>query len=620
MAVLIQKERSNRWLNLSVGLILIVLIAIELSTYFKPDTAAAREESRVAETVEAWLADQKQGGDGLRFWASHEAVELVQFHCVRSWKTVHIEPFDHALVRVDSLTEKGEPVSKLWKIYLGIERNGDRLITRIVDAADGSMPPAVLASRQESPLSREARRENEEAGKKLEELTRKVRDLEVENERKVHELEVENQRKLSRLGDSLDRAKQETDRRIEEQVGWIQRMADQNEKTKRELAAAKAQAGLSGNADPRSRFAGVTISGVGGVTILAMTIDGKRFVVAHATPGLRISGSDGVPQPPLRSRSAMRPVGLRGPAPRPDETEIESFFKREKAEDSYRGGNYKAAADIYTDLIASRPRARSAYLRRGDCYASLHDFDRAIDDFGTAIRLMPSDPRARLARSWAYLGKGEPEQALSDAAEALRLDPTLAEAHLIQAEVFARKGVPDRAAAARSDAMAAFYRRGVASIIKHDYGAGIADLQRVIREAPDRAEAHAWSGKARYLRSDFPGAIKDFDRVIALRPADKQGYNDRGMAYFHTRAYDAAIADLDRAIGLDPKFDEAYLNRGTVRLVVGDVERAASDFSIVIQLIPRKAAAYQLRSVAYDRMGWAQKAASDLRVAQSLSR
>jgi hypothetical protein len=346
MAVLIQKERSNRWLNLSVGLILIALIAIELSTYFKPDTAAAREGSRVAETVEAWLADQKQGGDGLRFWASHEAVEPVQFHCVRSWKTVHIEPFDHAVVRVDALTERGEPVSKLWKIDLGIERNGDRLITRIVDAADGSMPPAVLAVRHESPLSRKARDEKEEAGKKVEELSRKVRELEVENERKVreleaenerkvHELEVENQRKLSRLGDSLDRAKEETDRRIEEQVGWIQRMADQNEKTKRELAAAKAQAGLSGNADLRSSFAGVTISGVGGVTILSMTIDGKRFVLAQSTPGFRISGSDGVLQPPLRSRSPMRPVGLRGPAPMPDETEIESFFKRDKAEDSY---------------------------------------------------------------------------------------------------------------------------------------------------------------------------------------------------------------------------------------------------------------------------------------------
>ncbi len=315
----------------------------------------------------------------MRFWAYHEAVEPTRFHAVRSWKTIHIEPFDHALVRVDSLTEGGDPIAKLWKIYLGIGRDGDRLITRIVDAADESMPPPFLAKRQESPLSRKSRLEKEEAQKKLERLSRKIQELEVvterkrheleieterkghvqevETKRKRHELEVETQRKLARLRDSLDKEKREMAGRMDRQLEWMVRMAEQLDRTKRELAAAKGEAGTIRSAEP-------------------------RLVVAELRiPGLRIAVPDRV-----------RPLGDPGPAPTADASDYDDSFQ--KAEDSYREGNYQDAAGIYSDLIARDPKVRAAYLRRGDCYASLRDFDKAIVDFGMAIRLMPRDPRS----------------------------------------------------------------------------------------------------------------------------------------------------------------------------------------------------------------------------------
>ena len=100
----------------------------------------------MAGTIDAWLGEQQAGGDGLRFWVSSEVVEPTRFHGVRSWKTVHIEPFDYALVRVNSLTESGEPVSKLWKVCFGLGPDGTRPITRLVDAADESMPPSSWPS------------------------------------------------------------------------------------------------------------------------------------------------------------------------------------------------------------------------------------------------------------------------------------------------------------------------------------------------------------------------------------------------------------------------------------------------------------------------------------------
>jgi tetratricopeptide (TPR) repeat protein len=585
MRVLVQRERNSRWLNLTVLTILIAIIALDLSIFFKrdrPDSRSAAEEARVAGIIESWLKDQRKGGDGFQFWASGDVVEPTQFYSVRSWRVIHIEPFDHAIVEVGSLTEGGEAISKVWKIYLGIGQGGAQLITRIVDAGDGSPPSPSLAKRQESVLARKVRLEKEEAEAKLAEQTRREKEeAKAHLERlsvKIHDLENETDRKLGGLTKSLDRQKVETDRQTAEQTQWLQRMAEQIDQTKRDLVAAK------GRATPVPRV-------------------GVRLVL---------------PQADDLDLNRVKEPAPAGPAPIPNDRGYEYFLRL--AEDFYRGGHYKEAASIFSELIERNPSARMAYLRRGDCFGSMQNFDGAIADFAMAIRLMPKDPRAYLARSWAYLGKGATDLAMTDAEEALRLDPTLAEARLIRTEAFARKGQPDQAKAERSEALATFCRRGIASIEKREYDPGIADLERVIREAPDHVEAHAWCAKGYYLRSDFPNAIKEFTKAIALEPNNKQTYNDRGAAYTQTRDFSAAISDFDRAIRLDPRFHEAYLNRGTARLHAGDLAQAVADLSIAIQLDQRSDTAYRLRSMAYDRMGWAAKAANDRDIAESLGR
>jgi tetratricopeptide (TPR) repeat protein len=86
----------------------------------------------------------------------------------------------------------------------------------------------------------------------------------------------------------------------------------------------------------------------------------------------------------------LNPVGQLGQvdrAPLRDERGYDYFSK--KAEDSYRGGHYKEAAALFSELIERYPNARAAYLRRGDCFGSLQEFDLAIADFEMAIRLLP---------------------------------------------------------------------------------------------------------------------------------------------------------------------------------------------------------------------------------------
>ena len=447
--------------------------------------------------------------------------------------------------------------------------------------------------REQSLLVAKSSQEKAESDSKLEALSQKISELQSERERKLAKLAAaldeqkqETNRQVAKVAAALDQQKQETDRQVAEHTQWLGRMGEQIAKTKRDPVI------VNGGAKP-----------VPGVNL--------RFVVPARIAAVRGDAGadqDGHNQPGAEAEPSVEAA--------PDYV---FFFKL--ADDFYRAGKYADAGQIYSDLIERYPKARTTYLRRGDCFASVQEYDKAIADFTTAITLAPEDPRAYLARSWAYLGKGATDRAKADADEALRLEPTLAEAHRIRSEVFARKGQPVQAGAARAEGLAILYRRGVDAIAKRDYAAGIADFERVIRQAPNDAEAHTWCAKAHYLRLDFPNAVKEYTEVIALSPNDKESYNNRGMASFRMGAHVAAIADFDQAIGLDGKFSDAYLNRGTVRLALGDAERAAQDFSKVLELEPRSAGeAYRLRSAAYASMGASNQAASDRRIAERLGR
>ena len=79
-----------------------------------------------------------------------------------------------------------------------------------------------------------------------------------------------------------------------------------------------------------------------------------------------------------------------------------------------------------------------AYNNRGNAYDDAGDHDRAIADYGAAIRLDGKNPEAYFNRGVAYAAKGDLDRAIADLNEAIQLDPTFAFAYL-------RRGLARRA-------------------------------------------------------------------------------------------------------------------------------------------------------------------------------
>ena len=100
--------------------------------------------------------------------------------------------------------------------------------------------------------------------------------------------------------------------------------------------------------------------------------------------------------------------------------------------------------DACTRLIESGGLSKdllaATYVHRGNAFSGNGEYDRAIADYDSAIRLQPDDQAAYLMRYDAYLANGDFDAAVAWCDQVLRWEPDNADAHLLRAWALYRKG------------------------------------------------------------------------------------------------------------------------------------------------------------------------------------
>ncbi len=206
-------------------------------------------------------------------------------------------------------------------------------------------------------------------------------------------------------------------------------------------------------------------------------------------------------------------------------------------------GAAQAHADAFED-------ARSAYQANvdGDIDESIRLYSKAIDTGE------PSRENLAVAfnnRGIAYRAKDLPDRAIEDYDTAIMLMP---------------------------EYTFAYYNRGLARYAEGLYDAAIGDYDMVLRLEPNDAEVINNRGVAHHGKGDFERAIADYDAAVALDPGYAYAYYNRGNANRALGRYPLAVDDYDKAIELDPNDDEAYGSRGNAKFYMGWFSSAAQDF------------------------------------------
>jgi tetratricopeptide (TPR) repeat protein len=253
---------------------------------------------------------------------------------------------------------------------------------------------------------------------------------------------------------------------------------------------------------------------------------------------------------------------------------------------------WKNSIDLWSYVIEEQPRGVPfAYTNRGVAFHNKGQFDRALEDYTTAISLKPNEYLAYTNRGITFKEMGQLDRAIEDYNSAIALKPTLYSAYNNRGIAFQAKGQLDRA--------------------MQDYNTAIA-------LKPLLADAYTNRGWVFEDRGQLDRAMQDYNTAVALNPFLSTAYNNRGIVFKKKGQLDRAIQDYNTAITLEPASYLAYTNRGIAFKERGQLDRAIEDYTMVISLNPIFIMAYLDRGDLYQKTGSTELAVRDFQKACDL--
>jgi tetratricopeptide (TPR) repeat protein len=203
---------------------------------------------------------------------------------------------------------------------------------------------------------------------------------------------------------------------------------------------------------------------------------------------------------------------------------------------------WQDSVTLWTDVVSKSPNNARGYYYLGFAYQTRGSFDKAIDQYKSAIEIYPNFAEARNGLGNIYMTKNLYERAIEEYLIAVRLSPNDALKHYNLANAFKAQGKLDQA---------------------------VEEYQTSIRLYPMHSDAFTNLGNI-YMRQGLTDrAIEQYKSAIEVDPDNADAYNNLGGTYLYKGLVDKAIEYSESALDLQPDMYEAhyilgiaYRNRG----------------------------------------------------------
>jgi tetratricopeptide (TPR) repeat protein len=241
-------------------------------------------------------------------------------------------------------------------------------------------------------------------------------------------------------------------------------------------------------------------------------------------------------------------------------------------------GQTDKALEDYGAAIKADPKPSLAFLGRGVLLAvRKRAYDRAIEDFDKVLVIEPDNVGALVSRGDAFGQLGDLGRAMADLNRAVALAPDKPTALLARGQIESRRGNLDGAAR---------------------------DYEAALKLDPRNADAMINLAAIRSMQGQPGPAIELLDRAIVIDRRNPLAFYNRGYAEFALKQYDKAIADYSSAIEIDPRLGLAYNNRALSRAVAGtDLVAALADSDQALKLLPLNLEVRDTRGFIYLKLG-----------------
>jgi len=149
------------------------------------------------------------------------------------------------------------------------------------------------------------------------------------------------------------------------------------------------------------------------------------------------------------------------------------------------------------------------YLRRGECYYCLGQYDKCLEDIAIAYKILVDEPLLLIRKSLCYLALGQYAEAIFSADKVLELDYDNKEALLCKAVIFIRL---------------------------KNYLKAKTYFHRIFRIYPDYLEGYLERAKMLVEQNQYLQALQDIERCLFLEPDHPEATEQKGLIYQEIKA------------------------------------------------------------------------------------
>ncbi len=218
---------------------------------------------------------------------------------------------------------------------------------------------------------------------------------------------------------------------------------------------------------------------------------------------------------------------------------LQSSFNKDTAIATYRG---------ILDLKATEAKA---FYEIGVLLFLKNQFEAAINEFNAAL-LINKDARIYNDRGSCYRMLEKYDKAIEDYLTAIALNHNLAFIYNNLASIYRKQENTDKA---------------------------LNYYNLAIERDANYAVSYNNKGSLLLELGSYPEAKLLIEQAIALDSEYAPAYNNRGVLLHESKKYAKAISDFDLAIKFDPLYGKAYLNRGISKQMIRDEDGACEDWS-----------------------------------------
>lgn len=202
-----------------------------------------------------------------------------------------------------------------------------------------------------------------------------------------------------------------------------------------------------------------------------------------------------------------------------------------------------------TTRIADSPKNPKLYVSRGDLYFLVHEFDTAVEDYSTAIKLDPSLDSAYYGRGLALGRQGFIKEGIEDLTYFIKKNP---------------------------ESSLAYTKRGVRYLWLSEYDNAKKDFNQALSLDPNNAEAHDDLGVVLAQGGNYVDAIKHFQATIRIEPSYQKGHHNLAMAYYITENDLLALNAVNTSLQLKSTARSSLLLKSKILTELGQLEAAAA--------------------------------------------